>query len=150
MEDFLGYSRDVKPNGQIMTGEMATLTVGGDKSSLVQQVSAVYQQTATPKFEVGSPTLYWLTGQPSGTVAFGRIVGCNGFLSGMGALKNSCGTLIPLQIGSDGTGGCASAQCGGGNPLTFDGGVVQQINISFNAGTLEVTEGATIMVASMK
>ena len=148
MQDFLGYKRDIKPNGQIMTGELATLSIGGSRSNLVQQVTAQYGQAVMPKFEVGSPTLYWLTGQPMGSVTFSRIVGCGGFLSALGSLRGSCGTLVPVQIGSDGQTGCTTARCGGGT-LSFDGGVVESVNVTFSAGTLEVAEGATIKVAAM-
>ena len=148
MQDFLGYKRDIKPNGQIMTGELATLSIGGTRSNLVQQVAANYGQAVMPKFEVGSPTLYWLTGQPMGMVTFSRIVGCSGFLSALSGLRGSCDTLVPIQIGSDGQTGCATAQCGGGS-ISFDGGVVESVNVTFSAGTLEVAEGATIKVAAM-
>lgn len=146
--DILGYRRDVKPNGQIYSSEFATITLGG-KVSLVQSVQATYGQTVVPKFEVGSPTLYWLTGQPMGSVNIGRLVGRGGFLSSFGAVENSCGTLISVKLGLDGTGGCSAAQ-ESGSGLSFDGGVVASLSVSFAAGALEVNEGAVIQVASMR
>ena len=147
-QDILGYRRDVKPNGQIYSSEFATISMGG-RMSLVQSVQATYGQTITPKFEVGSPTLYWLTGQPMGQVEIGRLVGQGGFMSAFGSIENSCGTLLGLKIGLDGTGGCTAAQSGGAG-LSFDGGVVASLTFSFSAGALEVTEGASIQVASMR
>ena len=148
-QDILGYRRDVRPNGQIFSSEFATITMGG-RVSLVQQVQATYGQTVTPKFEVGSPTLYWLTGQPMGQVQIGRLVGRGGFLNSFGGVENSCGTLLSVKLGLDGTGGCSAAQGGGGSGLSFDGGVVENLTVSFQAGDLEVNEGAVIRVASMR
>lgn len=148
-KDILGYSRDIRPNGQIFSSEFATISMGG-RMALVQGVQASYGQTVTPKFEVGSPTLYWLTGQPMGQVQIGRLVGRGGFFDSFGTVEDSCGSLIGLKIGLDGTGGCTAAQGGGGSGLSFDGGVVANLTASFNAGDLQVQEGATIQVASMR
>jgi hypothetical protein len=147
--DILGYKRDVKPNGQIFSSEFATISMGG-RMSLVQQVQASYGQTVVPKFEVGSPTLYWLAGQPMGQVQIGRLVGRGGFFDSFGDLENSCGRLLGLRIGLDGTGGCTSVQQATGGGISFDGGMVANITASFGAGDLEVQEGATIQVASMR
>lgn len=148
MNDFFGYSREVKPNGQITSSEFATLYMGG-KMDLVQNVTAQYGQSVNAKFEVGSPTLYWVTGQPQGAVNFGRLVGRGGFLSRFNELKESCGKIVKLRLGLDGTGGCTAAQNTNGGTINFDGGVAESIQIQFSAGTLEVSEGASIKVASM-
>lgn len=145
--DFFGYTRDVNPNGQLATSEWATLSLGS-KMSLVQSASWSYQQTVNPKYEAGSAALYWAVGQPSGTIQFSRAVGKGGFLSNFGTLRNSCGTLVNLSVGLDGTGGCPSASPGG-KAIQFTGGVCQNITGSFQSGMLDVTEGATIMVATM-
>jgi len=147
--DILGYKRDVHPNGQIFSSEFATISLGS-KMALVQNVTASYGQTVQPKFEVGSPTLYWLTGQPMGQVQIARLVGRGGFFDSFGSLENSCAKLLGLKIGLDGTGGCTAAQSSGGSGLNFDGGVVSNLTASFSAGDLQVQEGATIQVASMR
>ena len=147
MEDFYGYSRDVKPNGQVTSSEFATLSIDGHMD-LVQQVQATYMQTVNAKFEVGSPTLYWVTGQPQGTITFARLVGKGGFFSKFSSLKGSCGKVVGLKVGLDGSGGCTTVQASG-NTVSFDGGVAEQVSLSFQAGVLEVTEGATVRVASM-
>lgn len=146
--DILGYKRDVRPNGQLFSSEFATISMGG-RMALVQNVQASYGQTVTPMFEVGSPTLYWLTGQPMGQVQVGRLVGRGGFFDSFGSVEDSCGRLLGLKIGLDGTGGCSAAQAGGSG-LSFDGGVVENLTASFSAGELQVQEGATIRVASMR
>jgi hypothetical protein len=145
--DFFGYNREVKANGQIMSTEFAVISLGAGKLALVQSVQAAYTQQAQPKFESGSPVLYWLTGQPSGNIQVAKLVGKGGFLSGFSSLKDSCGKLLGATISSDGTGGCSAGF--NGKSLTFAGGVCAQVGISWNVQNLEVQESATIQVASM-
>jgi len=146
--DFFGYNRDVKPNGQIASSEFATISLGS-RMALVQTVQATYSQTVNAKFETGSPTLFWITGQPQGNITFSRLVGKGGFLSAFGALKNACGKVIGVALGLDGTGGCSAVSNSGGSGVQFSGGVPENVSINFKAGTLEVSEGASIRVASM-
>jgi len=116
--------------------------------SLVQSVTWSYQQTVNPKYEAGSAALFWVQGQPSGSINFTRAVGKGGFLDAFSKLGNTCGTLVNLTIGLDGQGACAEAAVSG-KPIQFSGGVVQSIQGSFQSGLLDVTEGATILVATM-
>lgn len=146
-QDFFGYTRDVNANGQIATSEWATLSIGS-RMSLVQSANWSYQQTVNPKYEAGSAALYWVQGQPSGTIRFSRAVGKGGFLSAFSDLRNSCGSLLNLSIGLDGEGGCVKAGFGG-SAIQFSGGVAQSVEGSFQAGLLDVTEGANIMCATM-
>lgn len=150
--DFFGYKREVQPNGTLVSSELATIAVGGGSNiSVVQNVTANYAQQVNPKFESGSPTLYWLTGQAMGSISFSRLVSSSGFLAELSSLKNSCGSVIPVVLGLDGTGGCsASAGKSGGGKVRFSGGVPESITISWTAGTLEVSEGASIKVATLE
>lgn len=148
-KDYFGYQRTVEPNGAIVSSEYATLSLGGGKMALVQTVRATYGQTVTAKFEVGSPTLYWITGQPVGQIELGRLVAKGGFLEGFSSLENSCGSVIPVTLGLDGTGGCSVGEGGGGSGLQFSGGVPEQVTVQFQAGLLEISEGCSIKVASM-
>jgi hypothetical protein len=150
-QDFFGYSRTVQPNGTLVSSEFATIAIGSGKTiTVVQQVQAQYQQMVTPKFEAGSPTLYWLTGQPSGTVSFSRLISSSGFFSELSGLQNACGSLISVTLGLDGIGGCSAAVSPtGNNKAKFTGAVPESIQISWSAGTLEVSEGASIRVATL-
>lgn len=148
--DFFGYSRTVSPNGTVMSSELATLSMGGIMS-LVQQATGTYAQTVNAKFEAGSANLYWVTGQPQGTIQFARLVGTEGFLGGSNwsQIQGQCGSLVGLTLGSQGTSGCTTVQPINGATLSFTNGVPEQITVSFQAGLLDVTEGASIRVATM-
>ena len=150
MKDYWGYDREVKPNGFIASSELATIAIGGGNNiQLVQQVTAQYAHMVSAKFESGSPTLYWLTGQPQGTISFSRLVGQEGFLSSLSGLAGQCGSVIGVTLGLGGTGGCAAATISGGKSARFSGAVPESLNIAWQAGTLECQEGAAIKVASL-
>ena len=149
--DFFGYDRPVKPNGTLLSSEFATIAVGnGAQIPIVQQVQAQYQQMVTPKFESGSPTLYWLTGQAQGTISFSRLIGSEGFLTALSGLQNSCGSLIGVTLGLDGSTGCAQVTTPAKNKVRFSGAVPESLQISWTSGTLEVQEGASIRVATLE
>lgn len=150
MKDFWGYEREVKPNGFIMSSEFATIAIQGTRLSLVQQVTAQYAHMVSAKFESGSPTLFWLTGQPQGTVTFSRLVGQDGFLKSLSAMGNTCGSVIGITLGLNGKGGCSGvAGASGGAQAGFSGVVPESLTISWQAGTLEVQEGASFKVAML-
>jgi len=146
MSDFLGYERKVRPNGTIATSELATLKVGGQRITLVQNVSASYQQQVNARFEAGSPTLYWVLGQPSGQISIGRLVGNGGFLDEFRNIGDNCGELTDVNIGLDGD-GCAVVDTG--SKVTFRDAVPQQVTVGFDVGGLEVSEQLTLRAAFM-
>jgi len=148
MQDILGYNREVRPNGAIISAEFATISLGS-RMSLVQEVQGTYGQTVVPKFETGSPTLYFLTGQPMGSLNLSRLVGRGGFFRAFGSLRDSCARLIPINIGLDGTGGCTQVTDRGAG-LQISGAVVQTMSFGFGAGALEVQEGATLQFANLR
>ena len=151
MKDFWGYDREVKPNGFISSSELATIAIGGGANiTLVQQVTAQYSHMVSAKFESGSPTLYWLTGQAQGAINFSRLVGKEGFLASLSALAGQCGSVIGVTLGLNGKGGCAGVVAsGGGKSAKFSGAVPESLTISWSAGSLECQESAAIKVASL-
>ena len=153
MADIFGYERDaVADPGQVISSDHAVINIGG-KLRLVQNVTGAYQHRVEPKFEAGSPNLYWVTGQASGTLEVGRLLGkVNGPSSGTGTplfgADNGCGILETVVLNMSGK--SCSAQTGGAQSYKFSGAVVQSFTISFGVGNLEVTEGLRIMVAELE
>lgn len=142
MIDFFGHNRQVRSSAQLSSSEYARLSVGGNVD-LCQSVQAEYGQEIRPIFQVGDPNIYFVTGHAQGSVSFGRLVGRNGFFANLRGTQ--CGRISPVAINSSGGGTCY----GGGGSLTFDGGIIERVNLQMTAGTVEITEGATIRVASM-
>lgn len=147
MSDVFGYERTgVSDPGQVLSSDHALINVGG-KVRLVQNVNGAYQHRVEPKFEAGSPNLYWVTGQASGTLEIGRLLG-NGDLGTDLTTGDSCGVLETLTLSM--TGKSCSAQTGGSQEFNFSGAVVQSYTISFSVGNLDVQEGLRIMVAELE
>ena len=147
--DYFGYNREIQPNGAIVSSEYATLDLGG-RMALVQTVSANYAQQVNAKFEIGTPTLYWVTGQPQGDITFRRCVGKGGFLSAFATMSNACGKVLGVSIGLDGSGACSTVSNSGGKGIKFSGGVPVNVSVDITAGSMEVSEGGSMRAASMQ
>lgn len=150
--DILGYKRTVKANGALYSSEYATVKLGaGGNLGLVQSVRGSYSQTVNAKFESGSPTLYWQTGQAQGQISIGRLVGEGGFWAGFSSVENSCGELTNVTIGLDGDVGCATATLAGNGAggLKYTNAVVQGFGFDWSAGGLDINESVQIAAGSM-
>jgi hypothetical protein len=140
-QDFFGYDRKVGSSNQLSSSEFAALTVG-KSVTLCQGVDATYQQEVKTIYEVGNPYLYFVPGHASGTLSFSRLAGEGSFFSQL--RDNNCGKIEPVSIKSSG-----SACFAGSNNLNFDGAVIRSVTLSMNAGAIEITERAELVVASM-
>jgi len=144
-KNIYGYERTEKSDpGQIVSSDHALIDVGG-VVGLVQSVTGNYSHRVEPKFEAGSPNLYWVTGQASGTIEIGRLLGAGNFEGGL-SLGDGCGVISPITISMDG-GSCVKA--GESQTIVFSGAVVQSYTLAFSVGNLEVTEGLRIMIAEL-
>lgn len=150
--DILGYKRTIKANGALYSAEYATVKLGdGGNIGLVQSVRGTYGQTVNAKFESGSPTLYWQTGQAQGQISIGRLVGEGGFFEAFSAAENSCGELQNVTVGLDGDVGCTTAKLASssGGKLKYTNAVVQGFGFDWSAGGLDINESIQIMAGSM-
>jgi hypothetical protein len=150
--DFLAYERNVVPNGQLFSAEFATISLGsGSRMGLVQNVQASYGHSVNARFESGSATLFWQTGQPQGQIQAGRLVGRGGFFSAFTELQDTCGRIIGVRIGLDGEGGCAAASTmDRGRALSFDGVVLENLSMGWSAGGLDINESVAMRAASLR
>ncbi len=135
-------SRNVRSRAQVASSEYALVTIGA-RTELGQSVNGSYTRQIQTIFEIGSPAIMWLAGHEQGTLSFSRLVGARGFFSGWEG--EECGEIRPVSIGLGG-GPCVAAASGG---LRFGGTMIEGVNFSMAAGTLEITEGISLRVASM-
>ena len=115
----------------------------GARTELGQNVQGNYSRQIQTIFEIGSPNVIWLAGHEQGTLTFSRLVGSRGFFSGW--TPDECGVIKPVSI-SLGAGPCVSAASGG---LAFEGAMVESVNFSMQSGTLEISEGISLRVATL-
>jgi len=144
--EFFGYQRSNNPIAQVVSSEYATVSIGGNQVSLVQSISADYQQEVRPMFSVGDPGLYWITGHPMGTINISRAVGAGKFFSGFRG--GACGRVDSVTLSA--TQGQNCSQAGGGGLITFTGGMITGVRVEMTAGRVEIIEGVSIKVASME
>ena len=143
MADFFGHNRIIKSANQLSSSEYARISVGG-RVDLGQNVTANYSQQIRPLFEIGAPTVFFVTGHAQGTVSIGRLVGTGGFFSAWKGTQ--CGRISPVSISGGGGGACSG---GGGGSVSFDGGIIESVSLQITAGQIEMTEGVVVRVASM-
>ena len=141
--DFFGHNRIIKSANQLASSEYARISVGG-RVDLAQNVTANYGQQIRPLFEIGAPSVLFVTGHAQGTVSVGRLVGNGGFFSNINA--TNCGRITPVSINSGSGGPCVGS---GGGSVNFDGGIIESVSLQISAGQIEMTEGIVIRVASM-
>jgi hypothetical protein len=139
--DFFGYNREIGSSKQLSSSEFAALTVG-TRVNLCQNVTASYQQDVRPIYEVGNPSIFFVSGHASGSVAFGRLAGEGSFFANI--RNNACGQIAPVSINSEG-----SACFAGSGTLNFAGAVVNSVSLTFNATAVEINEQVNMVVASM-
>ncbi len=142
MQDIFNYNRTQKSAGQVASSEFAVVSMGG-RQSLVQQVTVQYGQTITPITQIGDVNIYLMAGRASGTVNCTKLVGSGGFLSGW--RNRECGKITPMSVNMSGS------RCGfsGRGSLSFDGGILESVQITLSSEQLQISESATIRIASM-
>lgn len=129
----------------------ATNTTAG-KAGMVQSVSINYQHNVQPRFETGSHSLYWTSGQSIGEVQVGRLVGDAGLLNGIqpGRSPNDLrkGILghVEAKIGRQGITGIALKQ----DVLVLSGCVMRGYGLSWSVGGVDIQEGITISAGLVK
>ena len=143
MADFFGHNRIIKSADQLASSEYAQISAGG-RVDLGQNITANYNQQIRPLYEIGAPSVFFVTGHAQGQVSIGRLVGTEGFFSNWKGTQ--CGKIEPVSISSAGGGPCVG---GGGGSINFEGGIIESVSLQITAGQIEMTEGVVIRVASM-
>lgn len=143
--DFFGSEKTVKANDQIVTGELCSLSIGGNVS-LLQQATATYQRQIMPMFEAGKTTTYYLTGQSEGTISATAAVGKAGFFKNFGGSGGNCGKVDKLAFTLGSSGGCSVSASGS---LSFTNGLIENVGIQLQAGFTAVTNSMQIRVGTM-
>lgn len=147
MSDYFGYNRPVKTE-QLPSADHAVLDIGNGRLGLIQGFSGSYEHQVQPRVEMGSSTLFWVTGQPMGSFTVNRLVGREGLLASFrntGGNSDACGGLRTLSISLDG--GSCEAIAGAG--VTMRGVKLQSVAFQGQAGGFDLSESATFLVAEM-
>lgn len=151
--DFFGYTRQ-RPGAHIMSSEYAAIlmsnsqtTAPSNRLGLVQGATVAYGHRVMPIFEAGSSELYWLTGQPSGTIGIERVVGDN-FVAGLQGLAQPGSSSQLLNQGAIGEVDFkAGVSTINQTVLRFGGCVLSGMTWSTSVGSLSIATQMKIEVA---
>jgi hypothetical protein len=145
-KDFLSYERQTKSK-EIFSSDFATVSFGDEKARLVQSVQGNYGHRVEPRYEAGSSALYWVNGQPSGTVNINRLVGTKGWFAGLRDANIACALFKPITVKLDGDGNCdLTAE---EDTIKMEDVILQNVAFNFSAGGLDVTESLSFQVSKM-
>lgn len=142
MADYFGYKKTAKGPGNIVSTSMVLVAIGGKSVKLAQQVTIQYQRSVTPQYEVGSDSVYMVSGHSGGTWSITRAVGESGLLK-LYKPGDACATTNLAM--SKGNGVC------GMDPgmITGTGCILQSVGVQASVGTTIVTDNATWTVGSL-
>lgn len=143
MSDYFGYNKETQAN-KVVSSDNAIINVGKGQLGLVQQFNGTYSHQVEPRYEMGSSTLYWIQGKPSGQFQVSKLVGEEGILEAFKG-DEACGDLRQLSV--DLGGGTCSV---GSRAINFSGAKLQSVSVNGNVGGLDIAESATFVVAEME
>jgi hypothetical protein len=148
MSDYFGYTRQTQAN-QIISADNAVIDIGNGRLGLVQSFQGGYSHQVEPRFEMGSSTLFWVNGKPSGQFQVSKLVGREGILSefrgGASGGSDACGGLRQIAVSLD----KASCDVQVGSGVNFNGAKLQSVKVSGSAGAFEIAESATFVDAEL-
>jgi len=144
--DLFGYKRDVKAK-ELLSTDYAVLSIGDERSKLVQSAQIQYNHRVEPRYEAGSSSLYWVNGQPIGQVNISRIIGSRGWLADLLENNAACALLKPITVALDGEGHCELST--ENRILKMEDSILEGVTFSFSSGQLDIQESLSIKVSKM-
>jgi hypothetical protein len=144
-EDFLGYDRSVKAK-EILSADFAKLQFGDEKAKLVQSVSGTYGHQIQAMYEAGSSALYWVNGQPSGSLQISRVIGSKGWFYLFNGTNVACTLLEPITVKLDGDTCNLSTER---DTIKLEDSILESISFSYGAGDLKITENVQLRVSKI-
>lgn len=141
--------------GGVYKGTLVALTIGGaqaTKGSLVQSININYNRNVNRIWELGSQDTYYILGHTEGTAQLSRIIGRadTDILERMADACESVNQVISMSSAGPAVGG--ETPCPGGEidfDITISGPVLINRSFSISADNFLITEGASIMFASL-
>lgn len=141
MSDILGFDNNVAQSGNIASSKFAATVIGGTLA-LVQQFSVNYGLQVETIHAAGDTQVYWQPGRPQGQITASKLTG-NGFFNDWKGFD--CGRIENLAVDVNG------GECGykGSGTMTFGGGIVTQLGMSFQSQPTSITENIGVQIAHL-
>jgi hypothetical protein len=158
MSDIFGYNRNPKPQGVFSSSESylkfgaASSGAVNDASSLlgalVQNWNVAYQNNVTEIFELGSSSIYWVKGRPTGSGSIARIIGFKNVLLFPAAAYDACLGGVTMEIEAQ-PGACPDFLSSIVD-ISLGGAIVTQIGFDANVADTRINENIAFRFATMQ
>jgi hypothetical protein len=151
MNDYFGYNRQVHKSGQVISSQSALISFGDDSDktvTLAQNVTVNYAHRVEPVYELGSDDVFYVTGQPSGTMAISRSVGAEGLLQSFGS-SSQC-NLNTINIDLNEEVGCVDLELDKGRGIKIGNAIAVNVGLNFGAGGLQISENTSFVIGSLE
>lgn len=143
--DIFSYQNNVSQGASIASSEFAQISMTNKaENALIQNFRANYGQQIEEVLQVGSPTIHWLPGRPSGSIDMGELVGSNGFFQ---SWQGQCGVIKTATVNMQQSGTCSVKKSSGS--LRFEGGIIESLGLDLSVGRQTISQTARARVASM-
>lgn len=141
MADVLGFDNQIANSGEIASSKFAATIIGG-ALKLVQSFNVTYGMQVDTIYSAGDTQVYWQPGRPAGNITCSKLTG-NGFFNDWKSFN--CGRIENLGVQLSG------GECGytGSGSMSFDGGIVTQLGLTYNAQPTSITENINVQIAHL-
>lgn len=149
MNDILGYNRDIKTDS-LISGNNVAIDFGYGRVALMDNATLSYGHSVQTINEVGSNAVYFVNGQPTGSLTTSVLVGPEGFFGVFLKGGTACGTLKTFNFNII-DGGCDTAQYNitSNKNIKLEGVKPTRFGVSINANELRVVQTADFMVGKV-
>ena len=148
-EDIFGYDVDVKEK-QVVAARNAALDLGDGRIALVQSISGDYGHTTNTVYEAGSSSVYFINGNPQGSLNYDTLVGTDGWFAGIVNKSGLCATIRSINVDLMGNvdSNC-DVQVKSKANIKFEGALLEQISFSVQASQLQISNSGRFRCAKL-
>lgn len=149
-EDYFGYDKQSYGGDSIATSPYVLINIENKEIVLAQSVRLTYRRDVTPYYEIGSASVWFVDGSPSGTFAIERAAGKKDKSSAslLGFYKERLDK--PCKTQNLTISGKKGGDCGAGVSTVKCEGYLQEVGVSVTAGQHVVTDNATWLIGKMQ
>ena len=152
--DIFGYSRNPKPQGVFSASDsilkFGSATAGQGNSMLgflIQSWNVSYQNNVLEIFELGSDSVYWVKGRPTGMGNIARIIGFQSVKLFPDEAWDACKGGVTMEIEAA-PGKCPNYEVKKAQ-ISMGGVIVVQVGFDANVANTSINEGLAFRFATM-
>lgn len=143
--DILGFNQETPSKG-LISAKGVVLQLGGSELKFAQNFNLQYGTSFTPTPVIGSATVYYTSGIPSGSASISNVIGSDAVLADTG---DSCQTSFAVSLkNTEECFGSGSSVAGSGM-LVADPAFVTSVGLSAQAGQGVITDSIQMQFSKL-